>query len=291
LSVRHAHLSLGLALLTFSAAAASITNTAGAGETVPLSLSGLPDGVAINPACFLSGAGEALSVNNCLVYATTNTANNQPWTYTVTADSHATYTAIGVSDSVSLVNANFTNGGVTNSSGFASVSDALVTSLDPTDTVQFAFFLDGTSSVPSGLDFSRLVFSFLVPGSSTFQFITTNYNGWIVTPAYTVGALEGGYRFSVSAQNLLNNPASSSYNASGSVQYSNTLSLQLLIPNTSAGDFVSNAVIQSQGNGNNFVFATAAGAPEPSAWLLVVTGIVFLLSFRRLRSYQSRDRT
>jgi len=128
-----------------------------------------------------------------------------------------------------------------------------------------------------------VVFSFVASGYSPYQFIANNYDGWVVTPAYTVSPLESGYQFSLSAQNLLNNPVNTAYDASGNVDFSDTLSLSVLEPYTSAGDYVSDAVIGSIGLGGGFNFATAPSVPEPSTWVIATAGLLLPgCRFRRL---------
>jgi len=265
-------------------------------------ISGVVGTPALNAACNQQSlTGATLSLSNCAVYSRINPANGQPESFTIVGSTAAAaYNSIGTSSSISLVNADLSAGTLAES-GYGRVIDDLVTQLPATAAVALVFNLNGSVGPEVGLDFSRLVlsFGFNYPNLPfpAYQFITTgnNFSGQIVTPAYAVSLYQSySYFFSLSSQNIQTNPkTSTSYNASGNVDFSHTLSIAGVGAWDANGNLLANAVIGSANNSGNFTILNVqeiVAAPEPGTTLTFLAGIgALIVAAKRLRQSKSRS--
>ncbi len=259
---------------------------------VGATISGVVGNPTANPACSgVHSDGSALTISNCSVFNMTNPFNSNPESLTISGFATASYGSLGSSNSVSLVNADLSAGGVA-SSGYARVIDNLVSSLPGNDMISLVFNLDGSSATPVGLNFSNVALSFgfdygtfRVPYS--YQFKTTNFNGQIVTPAYPAYFFQNyTYFFSLASMDIVSNQTSTSYNASGSVDFSHTAAI------TGVGVWDSNGVLQSgatvgdTGTGGNLTVMNVTevnGVPEPATYLATGAALLGLAVLRRAR--------
>jgi hypothetical protein len=274
----------------------SIQTDVGGNGVSPL-VTGVVGAPALNTACTQESlTGAALSLSNCAVYSRINPANGQPESFTVGGAATASYASIGTSSSISLVNADL-SAGTLGASGFARVIDNLVTQLPATDEVAFVFNLNGSVGPETGLNLSRLVLSFGFNFGSqapvpAFQFITTSntFSGLIVTPANPVSVYQAfPYFFSLSSQNLITTATTStSYNASGNVDFSHTLSIAGVGVWDANGNLLATAAVGSANNSGSFTVLNVPevlGTPEPGTTLTFLAGMsgVTLLAKRLKR--------
>ena len=186
-------------------------------------------------------------------------------------------------------------GGTLAASGYARVIDNLLTGLPATDEVAMVFNLNGSVGPETGLNFSRLVLSFGFnygnPPLPAYQFITTSnsFSGQIVTPAYPVSLYQADpYFFSLSSQNLLTTATtSSSYNASGNVDFSHTLSIAGVGAWDANGNQLAGAIVGSANNSGSFAVLNVPeviGTPEPGTAMTCLAGMSgLMLLARRLK--------
>jgi hypothetical protein len=223
--------------------------------------------------------GSLVSVPSCLVFSAINPFNSQPESYSISGSASADYSGIHTLATATVSNVDLQAGSL-QMSAYGRIIDNLVITDPNIAFLSLVFDVNGSVST-SGFNLSRDVisFGFNYGGTSPVpveQFVAgSNTNQQFITYAIPVALWNTmPYFVSSAAQNLLTNQTTTSANASGTIDFSHSLTLAGVGVWDANGNLLSNSSITSAGGVSLPVLnVNEAFAPEPSSEVLFTAGL------------------